>query len=60
MAELTGSDMSDLEITEGDLLTAEMPLWRSERINQAIKELDTKVPYKKARIYGSPSTRVKK
>ena len=50
MAELTASDMSDLESTEG----------RSERINQAIKELDTKVPYKKARIYGSPSTSVKK
>ena len=59
MAELTGSDMSDLERTEGDLLTAEMPLWRSEQINQANKELDTKVPYLKARIYGSPSTRVK-
>ena len=56
MAELTGSDMSDLEITEGDLLTAEMPLWRSERINQAIKELDTKLLYQKARFYCSPST----
>ena len=60
MAELTGSDLSDLERTEGDLLTAEMPLWRQERINQAIKELDTKLPYQKARFYGSPSTRVKK
>ena len=47
MAELTGSDMSDLERTEGDLLTAEMPLWRSERINQAIKELDKKLPYQR-------------
>ena len=55
MAELTASDMSDLESTEGDLLKAKKPLRRSERINQAIKELDTKVPYQKARIYGSPS-----
>ena len=60
MAELTASGMSDLESTEGDLLKAKKPVWRSERIDLAIKELDTKVPYQKARFYGSPSTRVKK
>ena len=60
MAELTASDMSDLESTKGDLLKTKKPVWGSEQINQAIKKLDTKVPNRKARIYGAPLTRVKK
>ena len=60
MAELTASEVSDLESIKGDLLKVKMPLWGSERINQAIKELDTRVPYQKARVSGCPTTRVKK
>ena len=60
MEELTASEVSDLESTKGDLLKVKMPLWRSERINQAIEAIDTWVPYQKARVSGSPTTRVKK
>ena len=50
-------DMSDHESDGDDQFIVKKPTWRSEQVDQALKQLDNFAPLVRKRVNGSPSKR---